>query len=107
MDDDFNAPQAIAVLFDLAKEINRQIEAGSSAVEGQKLLIELSGIMGLTYKTSGKSVEAAPFIELLITTRKQLREAKQYQLADNIRAKLDEIGILLEDSPKGTTWKTK
>ena len=107
MDDDFNSPQAVAVLFDLAKQTNRQIEAGFAAAEGQKLLIELAGIMGLTLKAADKSIEAAPFIELLIATRKGLREAKQYQLADNIRAKLDEMGIILEDSPKWTTWKAK
>jgi len=46
-------------------------------------------------------------MELLISTRNKLREAKQFQLADEIRAKLDELGIALEDTPKGTVWKRK
>jgi len=107
MEDDFNSPQAVAVLFDLAKQINRQIETGLAASAGQQLLIELAGIMGLTLKLPETKVEAAPFIEQLIATRKQLREAKQYQLADNIRQKLDEMGIILEDTSQGTAWKAK
>jgi cysteinyl-tRNA synthetase len=107
MDDDFNSPQAVALLFDLVKHINKLTEEGTSAIEEQKLLFELSGVLGLTLKVPEKNIEASPFIELLILTRKQLREAKQYQLADNIRAKLDEMGIALEDTPTGTIWRMK
>ena len=107
MDDDFNSAQAIAVMFDLVRDINRTIEAGASAAKGQELLKELADVIGLTLKATEKSIEAAPFIELLIATRKQLRDAKQFQLADNIRAKLLEMGIVLEDTAKGTTWKGK
>ncbi len=107
MDDDFNTAQAVAVMFDLVRDINRTIESGAAAKTGQDLLKEFAGVMGLTLKAPEKSIEAAPFIELLIATRKQLREAKQFQLADNIRAKLLELGITLEDTAKGTTWKGK
>lgn len=107
MDDDFNTPQAVAVLFDLARDINRSIEEGFAVTAMQQLLTELSGIMGLTLKALSKSIEAAPFIELLIQTRKQLREAKQFQMADNIRTKLSEIGIVLEDTPAETVWKQR
>jgi cysteinyl-tRNA synthetase len=107
MDDDFNSAQAIAVMFDLVRDINRTIEAGASAKEGQGLLKELADVIGLTLKAPEKSIEVAPFIELLIATRKQLRDAKQFQLADNIRAKLLEMGIVLEDTAKGTAWKGK
>ena len=50
---------------------------------------------------------AAPFIDLLIALRKELREAKQYALADRIRNGLGELGIVLEDGAGGTTWKPK
>jgi cysteinyl-tRNA synthetase len=50
---------------------------------------------------------AAPFIELLIDLRKELREARQYALADRIRNGLGELSIVLEDGPAGTTWKPK
>jgi cysteinyl-tRNA synthetase len=46
-------------------------------------------------------------MEQLIATRKELRQAKQYQLADGIRNRLNELGIALEDGPQGTTWKRK
>jgi cysteinyl-tRNA synthetase len=52
-------------------------------------------------------VEASPFIDLLIKTRFNLRQAKQYQLADEIRKNLSELGILLEDTPKGTLWHSQ
>ncbi len=107
MDDDFNTAQAVAVMFDLVRDINRTIESGASAKSAQDLLKEMAEIMGLTLKAPEKSIEAAPFIELLIATRKQLRDAKQFQLADNIRAKLLEMGIVLEDTAKGTVWKKK
>ena len=51
--------------------------------------------------------DAAPFIELLLATRKKLREAKQFQLADEVRNKLTELGVALEDSPQGTVWKRR
>lgn len=108
MDDDFNTAQAVATLFDLARDINRLSDEGYSVGQGQQLLIELAGILGLTFKLPPKlSPDAEPLIELLISTRKQLREARQFQLADEIRAKLDELGIILEDSSQGTVWRIK
>ncbi len=109
MDDDFSTAQALAILFDLAHEINRLKDEGYSTEKERQLLIELAGVLGLTLKTwEGSPLGAAePFIELLIATRNELREDKQWQLADNIRAKLDELGITLEDTPKGTVWKRK
>ena len=130
MDDDFSTAQALAALFDLAREINRADEAGLDAAEAQQTLLKLANILGLTLKPLEKlpldakpfidllleflpSIEkplpgeAEPVIELLISTRNQLREAKQWQRADEIRAKLTELGIALEDTPKGTVWKHK
>ena len=108
MDDDFNTAQAVAVLFDVARDINRFGDEGYSVTLGQQLLVELANILGLTLKLPQKpALEAEPFVELLISTRDRLREAKQWQLADEIRAQLDEMGIALEDTPKGTVWKRK
>jgi cysteinyl-tRNA synthetase len=108
MDDDFSTPQAIATLFDLAREINRGNDEGKDTSEASATLRELASVLGLTLKEEEKSAgDAAPFIELLIATRKKLRDAKQFQLADEIRNKLNEMGITLEDTPQGTTWKRK
>ncbi|GAI06393.1 unnamed protein product, partial [marine sediment metagenome] len=106
--DDFNTAQALAVLFDLAREINRADKASTNATEACDTLRGLADILGLTFKPPQRpSLYAEPFIELLISTRNQLREAGQWQLADDIRAKLAELGIALEDTPKGTVWKYK
>jgi len=107
MDDDFNAPQAVGVLFDLAKEINRQREAGYSIVAAQRTLLELAGVLGLTLEetTGAEELAVQPFIQLLIDTRAELRRAKQWALADQIRQRLGELGVSLEDSPQGTTWR--
>jgi cysteinyl-tRNA synthetase len=109
MDDDFGTAQAIAGLYDLVREINRARDEGASAqalAPAQATLRELAGILGLTLKeTESKAAPAAPFIELLIQTRKDLRAAKQYALADKIRDDLLKLGVVLEDGPQGTTWK--
>ena len=108
MDDDFGTPQAIAVLFDMAREINRVTEEGHEAGEARALLKELSGVLGLTLKEPEMPFTGAePFIELLISTRSRLREAKQFQLADEIRDKLEKLGIALEDTAQGTVWKRR
>lgn len=108
MDDDFNTAQALATLFDLARDINRADEAGLEAAEARETLRELAGVLGLTLKLPERlPLDAEPFIQLLLSIRDQLRQAKQWQLADNIRAKLAELGIALEDTPDGTVWKHK
>ncbi len=108
MDDDFNTAQAVAALFDLARDINRLSDEGYNVAQGQQLLLELAGVLGLTLKLLEKPpLDVQPFIDLLISTREQLRQASQFQLADDIRAKLGELGIALEDTPQGTVWKRK
>jgi cysteinyl-tRNA synthetase len=106
MEEDMNTGGALATLFDLAREINRARDAGRGIEAAQATLRELAGVLGLRLTAEGPS-EAAPFIELLITVRRELREAKQYQLADRIRNGLAEIGVMLEDGPSGTTWKSR
>jgi cysteinyl-tRNA synthetase len=106
MDDDFNTPQAVAVLFDLSREINRAAETGEDFQEAQKTLRELAGVLGFMLRArSAVDTDAAPFIELLITTREELRKAKQFALADKLRQGLLQCGITLEDTPRGTVWK--
>ena len=107
MDDDLNTPRAMAVLFDLARDVNRAREEKRDIREAQALLKELGGVLGLTFQTadSADNVAAQPFIELLIQVRTKLRESNQYELADNIRDRLQEMGVALEDSAQGTTWQ--
>jgi cysteinyl-tRNA synthetase len=106
MDDDFNTPQAVAVLFDLAREINRGREAGQSIEAAKTVLKELAGVIGFSLKgKAGPSLDAIPFIEMLVQLREDMRKAKQWALADQVRKKLADAGITIEDTPKGPTWK--
>ena len=106
MDDDLNTPRALAALFDLAREINRGREGGSDITAAQDTLRELAGVLGLTLdEPQVESAEATPFIQTLVDVRNELREARQFQLADSIRDRLTELGVTLEDSPDGTTWR--
>jgi cysteinyl-tRNA synthetase len=106
MDDDFNTAQAIAVLFDLAKEINRASIEKQNTSKARAMLNELAGIIGFTLEQPEKlPINAEPLIELLIGIRNDLRAVKQWELADKVRNKLEEQGIILEDSKDGTTWK--
>jgi cysteinyl-tRNA synthetase len=106
MDDDFNTAQAIAVLFELAKEINRGTEQGVNITKAQHTLLKLAGILGLTLKEKTQPTpDAEAFISLLASTRDDLRQNHQWQLADKIRSGLSDLGVTLEDTPQGTRWK--
>ena len=108
MDDDLNTPQAIAALFDLARDINRGRDGGQSIDDGQAALRELGAVLGLTFTNragSAADLTAAPFIDLLVSVRSELRAARQFTLADQIRDGLAEQGVTLEDGPQGTQWQ--
>jgi cysteinyl-tRNA synthetase len=105
MDDDLNTPQALAVLFDLAKEVNRARDDGKGAADAQALLLEIAGVLGLRLEETSASMEAAPFIDLLVQIRTELRAAKQFHLSDRIRDGLADLKVVLEDTPQGTIWK--
>ena len=124
MDDDFNTAQALAALFDLAREINRADEAKADTTEARAILKELAGILGLalteetvdtnapieisaaeakSWQIDAKAVTIGKLIEL----RQQFRKDKKWQLADEIRLFLDKKGLVLEDTPQGTVCKRK
>ncbi len=108
MDDDLNTPQAVAALFDLARDINRGRDAGQRIDSGQAALQELGGVLGLTFEdrpSPEADLAAAPFIDLLVSVRTELRAARQFALADQIRDGLAEQGVTLEDGAQGTQWQ--
>ena len=107
MDDDFNSAQALALLFDLARDINRARDEGADVREAQGTLLDLAGVLGLTLKEREVSLAAQPFIDLLVSIRTELRSVKQWQLADRIRSSLAEMGISIEDTPQGTVWRKR
>ena len=108
MDDDFNTPQALAIFFDLARDINRAGETGTDASDARHALKELAGVLGLTLQETEKAfTDAAPFIELLLKTRKKLREVNNTIKKSNQEPTLLKMGLTLEDTPTGTIWKRK
>jgi cysteinyl-tRNA synthetase len=112
MDDDFNTPKALAVLFDLARVINEAADSGLSFVTAQNTLSDLArNILGLKLDPFEFIREREPEIEhlvnRLIEARHALRRVKQFELADRIRGTLNEMGIILEDAHRETEqiWK--
>jgi cysteinyl-tRNA synthetase len=109
MDDDFNSAGALGFLFELVRVINQARDAGATEeqlTEAQDLLREFGGVFGLRLEKSAQGgAEAAPFIELLIELRKSLRQEKLWALSDQVRDRLKELGVVLEDSKEGTTWR--
>ncbi len=109
MEDDFNTAGALGYLFELVRAINQARDAGASGeavAGGQDLLRKLMEVFGLRpERPTGKSAEADPFIELLIEIRRELRQQKLWALADKVRNRLVELGVVLEDSKEGTTWR--
>ena len=108
MDDDLNTPRALAALFDLSREINRAATAGGDTAAARATLKELCGVLGFTLAPApAQGQEAAPFIDLLLAVRSELRAAKQWQLSDRVRDGLAELGVEIKDGPEGTTWSLK
>lgn len=113
MDDDFNTAAAIGVLFDLNKEVNTLLDSEEeisretlSAMDDlyRELGGDVLGVIPDELATEMAGLEE-PLIELLIETREKLREARKWDLADEIRARMSELGIALEDRPEGTRWR--
>jgi cysteinyl-tRNA synthetase len=108
MEDDLNTPRALAAVFDLVREINRATDAGGDTAEARAVLRELCEVFGFTLEaTTDSAQKAAPFIDLLVALRTELRAAKQWQLADRVRDGLAELGIEVKDGPEGTVWQAK
>jgi cysteinyl-tRNA synthetase len=112
MDDDFNTAGGIATLFELSKAINTARTAGVVGPffhAAQHTLRELAGVLGVGLAAPEQAaqldVAATPFIELLISTRTDLRAAKQWALADKIRNELKTLGVILDDTPEGAQWR--
>jgi cysteinyl-tRNA synthetase len=108
MNDDFNTPEAVAVLFDLANELNK-----SRSARDASLLKSLAGILGLLQRKPGEFLQALPAgegltpqrIEALIAERAAARKARNFAEADRIRKALLEQGVALEDTAQGTIWR--
>ena len=107
MNDDFNTPEAVAVLFELANELNK-----SRSRETAGLMRSLATILGLLQREPTAFLQGSPAagidstrVEQLIAERVAAREAKDYARADRIRRELLDAGVVLEDTAQGTIWR--
>lgn len=112
MDDDLNTPQAIAVLFDAAREINRALGDGASAAyrAGARGLFEelLGGVLGVPpdVRTSADNEERLDgLVAMVLEERRHARDRRDFSTSDTLRARLLELGIAVEDTPDGSRWK--
>ncbi len=111
MDDDFNSAGALGHIFELVRVLNhaRDLNVDPELLtQAQDLIKSLTGVLGLRLDDSSISNnEVEPFINLLIDLRLELKNIKQYDLADSIRDRLTGLGIILEDNKNGTSWRSK
>jgi len=122
MDDDFNTAKALSVLHDIVSEIHETRKAVSNAPQDaalldalklyRNLLLELLGILGLDPTLASGKVDfndkiIGELMQILIDIRKLARAKKDFIIADEIRNRLNNISITLEDHPQGTIWKQK
>ncbi len=112
MDDDFNTPGALAVLFEIAREVNKLKTEDMAKANGLAVrLKELAAVLGLLYQDpeaflqgDANNDEVAE-IEALIKQRDEAKAEKNWAVADEVRDKLKAMNIVLEDTPNGTTWR--
>ncbi len=113
MNHDFNTAQAIAVVFEVVREINQRLNASDPQATLGELVALRSALQWMMETVLGvplaiptaQSEYLEPLMACVIAWRQELRARKLYELADRIRNDLKELGILLEDSPQGTTWR--
>ncbi|MBI3170511.1 MAG: cysteine--tRNA ligase [Chloroflexi bacterium] len=108
MDNDFNTAGAIAALFELSKSINTARDNGATADQlaaAQKVFSELAGVLGLKLEDKKGSSEQEAEVKALIAERTQARKDKNWKRSDEIRDQLKAMGVSIEDSKDGTTWK--
>ncbi len=108
MDDDFNSPLALAALHELVKAINTARDNGATDDQlkpAQAKLRELTSVLGLQLQEKKGSGDADRFINLLVEVRSEVRKQKLWALSDQIRDQLKALGVTIEDSKEGTSWR--
>lgn len=109
MDDDFNTPKSLSVIYSYVKNFFARLESKPSeewVLKVKKTLNEMLGVLGL-FETESEYFESKDdkLVEILLDVREKLRKEKNFELSDNIRNELKKINIEIEDTPKGSRWK--
>ncbi len=108
MDDDFNTPKAVAVIFELLKQGNALLDSDPEKAQeiGRllKLILNVLGFKPIEKKRMGLEED---LISIIIEVRQKMRQEKNFAVADWIRDQLKNLGVILEDTPKGTIFKIK
>ncbi len=112
MDDDFNTPRALSVLFDMVNRCNKELESDDEYKNfklryAMDIIKEISDIFGFTFLKENSTEMSDTKVTIAIAMREQLRKEKKFKEADDIRKNLEEKGIILEDTKEGTTWRRK
>ena len=110
MDDDFSTPQALAALFDLAREINRAGDEGRGVGDAQRTLRILgSELLGFSFEEREVAVapELVERIEELVGRRTALRSERKFAEADALRDELAAMSVVLTDTAAGPTWRVE
>lgn len=116
MDDDFNSPKALAVIFDFVKNFNKAARSVENPnmeffVKGKEFIEKTAeGVLGIVDFSSGDKDESSiedEVINLLLDIRLRVKQEKNYQMADDIRNKLNELGIEIKDTKDGSTFRKK
>ncbi|OGC28971.1 cysteine--tRNA ligase [candidate division WOR-1 bacterium RIFOXYB2_FULL_48_7] len=111
MDDDFNTAGALAAIFELMKYCRQALAEGEREAGCLRLMrdvvVELTSVLGINLGSGKSQVVSGELIEELIDRRMSAKKDKDYKKADEIRQQLLQMGIIIEDTPQGTRWKTQ
>jgi cysteinyl-tRNA synthetase len=114
MDDDLNSAGALAALHDLVREANKRLPGAQRGDEADRralgaltaTFLELTAVLGFSFHARGAGVEVVDdLIEFLLELRDEARRQRSFERADAIRARLGELGVVVEDTPAGARWR--
>ncbi|MFP4545884.1 MAG: cysteine--tRNA ligase [Methanomassiliicoccales archaeon] len=109
MDDDFNTRGALSSLFEVVREVNKMVSEDSLSSQGARDLLEamedVDQVLGILPREGPRGDEADRFIQILVEVREELRKRRAFDLADQIRDRLSEEGVEVEDTAEGVKWK--
>ena len=112
MDDDFNTPRALSVLFDMINRCNVLLDSDDEFKNfklryAMDIIKEMVDIFGLSFLSEKSDEKSDMWVTIAIAQREELRKEKKFKEADEVRKMLDEKGIMLEDTKEGTVWRRK